>query len=286
MKKQPRECKKLESPLIKPPAYPFTARDLFGDLRMRLSAGLSKPMSFERLGQMIGKSKSIAYHWFELFDHPQVLAFMCLLERLSPAERRNYVEAHCRTLPSLAHADFAFSPTTIGMLLALLNQKTGLTIVAEGPESSRLSLVSALAHQAYHQAAGKRERPVGIDMHVPTHFVPTESLAYLDGAGDLNQIREATLKLWPRILSSSGRFVICNGVWSAVPEVRQDMLRCTRKNHVLLAEAGLPDLAHVRSLVSTPIHVLTLSRSKRTPGGIRINWRRIKPLQRPKRPSS
>ena len=286
MNKQTCEFTKLESPLIKPPAYPFTARDLFGDLRARLSASHRKPMGFDRLGQMMGRSKSMAYHWFDIFDHPHVLAFMCLLERLSPVQRRDFIEAHCRMLPSLEHPCVAFAPAKIGKLWELLNQKIGLTIVAGGTEASRTFLITALGHHAYRRAAGKRELPVGIDMHVPANFVPIESLSYIDGANGQKQARQAILKLWPRILSSSGRLLICNGLWSAVPEVRQGILRCAQQNHMLLAEAGLPDLAYVRNMVSTPIHVLMLSASKLTPGGIRIICRRIEPLKRPKKPRS
>ena len=47
------------------PGYPFSARDIFGDLRSRLAAEHRHPMSFERLAKMLGRSKSTTYNWFE-----------------------------------------------------------------------------------------------------------------------------------------------------------------------------------------------------------------------------
>ena len=63
------------------PGYPFSARDIFGDLRSRLAAEHRRPMSFERLAKMLGRSKSTTYNWFDIFHHPHVLGFLCLLER-------------------------------------------------------------------------------------------------------------------------------------------------------------------------------------------------------------
>jgi hypothetical protein len=47
------------------PGYPFSARDIFGDLRSRLAAEHRRPMNFERLAKMLGRSKSTTYNWFE-----------------------------------------------------------------------------------------------------------------------------------------------------------------------------------------------------------------------------
>jgi len=47
------------------PGYPFSARDIFGDLRSRLAAEHRPPMSFERLAKMLGRSKSTTYNSFD-----------------------------------------------------------------------------------------------------------------------------------------------------------------------------------------------------------------------------
>src|ERR1039458_9723299 len=58
-----------------------------------------------------------------------------------------------------------------------------------------------------------------------------------------------------------GAAVVFNGVWSAVPEVRDDLLRCARFKHVIIADQGTPDVRYLKAKASTPIHVLTLSAS-------------------------
>jgi hypothetical protein len=89
MNKQTRKTKLLDDGFMTAPGYPFSARDIFGDLRSRLAVEHRRPMSFERLAKMLGRSKSTTYNWFDIFHHPHVLGFLCLLERLPPAERQS-----------------------------------------------------------------------------------------------------------------------------------------------------------------------------------------------------
>ena len=88
-------------------------------------------------------------------------------------------------------------------------------------------------------------------------------------------------RIWPRVLTSAAPQLFFNGVWSAVPEVRDDLLRCARFKHVIIAEQGMPDVRHLKAKVSTPIHVLTLSASKLVPEGILVACRRVKRAKRP-----
>src|SRR5271154_7021102 len=87
--------------LITAPAYPFSARDLFSDLRSRLADEHGCLMKFDRLAQMIGKYKSTTHAWFENYHPPHILAFMLLIERLSPEKRLAFLEKHCRAYPTL-----------------------------------------------------------------------------------------------------------------------------------------------------------------------------------------
>jgi hypothetical protein len=50
------------------------------------------------------------------------------LERLPPAERQSFIEAHCRAYPTLDGPRLAHAPGNAGQLLELLDQKAGLTI--------------------------------------------------------------------------------------------------------------------------------------------------------------
>jgi hypothetical protein len=276
MKPQPRQIKTLERGLIKPPAYPWTARQLFGTLRAKLSEEeRTNSMSFDRLAELVGISKSTTHHWFEVSPQTQVVAFLCWLERLSPSQRHAYIDAHCRLFPSLGHPCLAHAPAQVGRLGDLLRQERGLTLLTGGTESTRAFLVASLGH-AYRRAGGKRQPAAGIDLHPPAGLVPVESLIYLDGTADLHLIRRLALKVWPRILTSSAGLLIFHGLWSSVPELRADIARCTQYKHVPLAEGGKPDLTDFENRVSTPVHVLTLSAASRFPGAIRVACRRLK----------
>lgn len=265
--------------LIRPPAYPFDARVLFRELRFRLSAEHGESIGYERLGQLIGKPKSTAYHWFDLFDHPHVLAFMCLIERLSPEQRQVFIESHCRALPSLEHPSIGHAPGKVGMLSELLLQTRGLTLIVGGADTMRTFLVTALAH-TYRRIRMKAKDPLGIDLHRPFDFVPAESLTYC-APGDALGAKELTERLLPRLLTSKERLLIFNGVWSTLPEVRHDLLRCCGRNHVVLVEAGFPNLRALQSTVSAPLTLVTVSAAKRIAGGMLINCRHLRKRKRP-----
>jgi hypothetical protein len=72
-----------------------------------------------------------------------------------------------------------------------------------------------------------------------------------------------------------------NRVWSSVPEVRDDLLRCAGLKHVVIAEERALDVGDLKTMVSTPIHVLTLSTVKSVPEGILVNCRRVQRAKRP-----
>jgi hypothetical protein len=269
----------ISSGLIKTPGYPFTARDLFEDLRSRLGLELGEEINFKRLGQLTGRTKSTAHHWFAVSSQPQILALMALLERLSVTQRQEFIETHCRLIPSLEHPILAHAPAKTGEMLELLRQKNGLTVICGGTESNRMFLVTALGH-AYRHGGGQLRSAAGIDLHSPIKIVPVESLNYINPALNPKQVRELASSIWPKIVTGSSRLVILNGIWGAVPELREAIIRCSARNHVLLAEAGLPDIAYLKSSVASPFHVVTVFAAKRISGAIRIHCRRIKTRKR------
>jgi len=72
-----------------------------------------------------------------------------------------------------------------------------------------------------------------------------------------------------------------NRVWSSVPEVREDLLRCAGFKQVVIAEEGPADVGDLKTRVSTPIHVLTLSTAQSVPERILVNCRRVQRAKRP-----
>jgi len=209
-----------------------------------------------------------------------VLGFLCLLERLPPAERHSFIEAHCRAYSTLDDPRLAHAPGKTGQLLELLDQKAGLTIITGGTDFSRTFVFTALAYAA-SRADGKLPAVAGIDLHRSNLFVPVESLFYINGDLGSDHARRLTQRIWPRVLTSGAPRLFLNGVWSAVPEVRDDLLRCARFKHVIIAEQGMPDVRHLKAKVSTPIHVLTLSTAKSMAERILVNCRRVQRAKRP-----
>jgi hypothetical protein len=264
-----------ESRISKFPAYPWSGCQIMAALRARLAgAAQTGSMSFDRLARLVGKSKSSTHHWFQVSPPAGIVALFCWLERLSPAERHVFVDAHCRVFPSLEHPWLAHASAQIVQLEKLLRQERGLTLVSGGTESARAFVVTAMGH-AHRRLGGKRQGPAGIDLHPSVGFVPVESLVYLDYAADSDRVRQLVLEIWPRILTSSAGLLIFNGLWSRVPEIRGDLLRCARHKHVVLAEAQMPNLADMEDRVCPPRHGLSLFSVKGMPGAIRVVCRRL-----------
>jgi hypothetical protein len=254
--------------ILIPPAYPLTGCQLFQDLRRRLAKEYQEPMYFKRLARMMGRSESTTYTWFEFYRHPHVLGFMCLLERLSPGQRRAFVDAHCRVTPSLQHSCFARNPSQITKLRELLNQRTGLTVITGGTDVARTFLLTALGH-----ACGRLPVPAGLDQHRPINFVPVESLLYIDSSLGLKRVRRLTLEVWPKLLTSRSSILFFNGIWSAVSEVQGDLIQCSQRKHIVLAESNLPDLTGLKKQLAPPIHVITVLTSRGIGGAMTFRFR-------------
>ena len=83
------------------------------------------------------------------------------------------------------------------------------------------------------------------------------------------------------MLTSGAPRMFFNRVWSSVPEVREDLLRCAGFKHVVIAEEGALDVGDLKTGVSKTIHVLTLSTAKSVPEGILMNCRCVQRAKRP-----
>ena len=255
------------------PAYPYSARILFGKIRTRLAKELKEPMSFERLAEIIGKSKSTTYHWFDIYAHPHILAYMCLLERMPIDKRHTFIDEYCRVCPSFDDPSLSYAPAKLTMLWEVMNQKKGLTIITGGIELTRTFLIHAMGH-SYRRIDRRPQATAGIDLHRPTHFVPVESFAYIDATASASNVMKNALKIWPKIQTSGASLMFFNGLWSAVPSLRPAILTCASKHHVIMADAGHPDLQGMQKI--RPLRLLTISATKRFPARIRIDHQRIK----------
>jgi hypothetical protein len=160
----------------------------------------------------------------------------------------------------------------------LLDRKAGLTIITGGTDFSRTFVFTALAHAA-SRADGKLPAAAGIDLHRSNLFVPVESLIYINGDLGLDHARRLTQRIWPRVLTSGAPRLFFNRVWSSMPEVRDDLLRCAGFKHVVIAEEGASNVGDLTTRVSFPIRSggdpgeLPARAARQTPGKLRF-WKR------------
>ena len=253
------------------PAYPFSPRDLFRDLRSQLADEHGSPMQFDRLAQMAGKYKSTIHAWFETYHHPHIMAFMLLLERLSPDRRRCFLENHCRVYPTFFHPQLAHDSENLLIMRDLLSRKTGLSII-NGPAGAQHFVFTALGH-AVKLASRKACAVAGIDLSRPTKFVPVENLVYIDPTLPLEDIRKHILAALRRVLVSRAPVLLFNDVWSMVPSVREDILRCAVNKHVIIANEAAPDWEKAGDAIGAAVHMVSISCVQASNRGIRVRLR-------------
>lgn len=102
-----------------------------------------------------------------------------------------------------------------------------------GPtEKLRTLLITAIGHVATNRLGPEHVR--GIDLHQPDYFVPVESVNYIDPGS--RRAKELAQSAWPTVATSSAKLVLLNNAWSALSEWRDQIIRCSRRKHILLAE--------------------------------------------------
>ena len=245
MTKQNRKRAGHRSGALRLPAHPWTGRALFKELRSRLSDNQGSIPTFRRLAAIIGQPTSTTHYWFEIFQHPQLRAFFCLLERLTQAQRQQFIESHCRVFPHLGHPSISQEPGAHRDLSRLLQRKNGLSLLTGTSDRLRTFLFTALGHWVCTSRGP--HSVTGIDLHRLDNFVPVESLLYLDSAVGPLELKRLVQDAWPAVATSHAALVLLNGVWWSVPQMRHEILRCSRFKHVILCEERAPEPATVDS---------------------------------------
>lgn len=251
------------------PAHPLTGRQLLETVRRAWEAERGYKLTIERLSPMIGKSVSTTGYLLGVHAQSQILAFVCALERLSEPERCRIVSSVCRTLPTVVHPRLSHSPGTVRVLLELLGQQHGLSIVSGGTVASRSFVLQALGH-TFSQLDPDHRTAAGLDIHQPSKMVPVETMLYLRNPLGTAQAREVVQAVWPEIRASQAPLLLFNGVWSLVPELHDEILSLSKKRHVIIADAIPPSRSQVARKKIKPVNVLMLSRVPANPALIRI----------------
>jgi len=251
-------------------AYPHSGRELFYDLKHRVARELGAKMTIRRFSRIIGVPHTSAYHWLEAYPLRQVVGFILALERLSGEERRDFLEKYCREFPHLRHKRLALSAADLLQLFGILEQPVGLTLIQGGTQASRTFFLTSLAN-TWSAKDRKHRSAVGIDLHFPSQLVPVDTVTYIDSKIGPKRTRSAVDQVWPKIQTSKVPLILLNGVWSAMPELRGDLLRLAKNMHVILADAEPLAGGDLKPNIA-PFRVLTLSESSQDSAKIHVRF--------------
>jgi hypothetical protein len=237
-------------------------------LRNLLANERGGKMTFAQIGRIIGRPVSTAAHSLTISQHPHILAFICMLERLPEEERFRFIREVCRTYPTALHPRLVHSPRAVRILLDTIAMPDGLTVIRGNSNPARTFLLTAIGH-TFSQIDQRHRKISGIDIHPPEQFVPVDGVAYLRAELSRDQVTDAVQTMWSDMEKSSAPMVLLNGVWSTMPTMREDILKWTRDRHVIIADAMPPDRAAMAHRGIAPLNILTVSQVKGS-GKIRI----------------
>jgi hypothetical protein len=264
------------SDFVSSPGLPFHAQELLGELRTRLSRKMGHRLTTEQIARLIGQPVSTTHFWLTSYKHPHLLGFLALLEYLSPGERETFLGAFCRILPTLGDPRILGAPRDLALLLKLVRQREGLTVITGAGDRERTFVLTAIGH-SYCPLFVNRRYPAGIDLHSPTRFVPVPAVKYLAETASLTRTRELILDAWPKVLTSEASLLLFNRLWSRIPVIRADLLRLARRKHVVLADDARDLVETARGSNSALCHTFEVSPSREISGGIHIVCHRSSP---------
>lgn len=258
--------------LVSPPAFPTPGNRIFNRIGTALSASRGYPLRNIDLASLIGQSESTTSHWFGIGPQPHVVSCFCLLEQLLPVERHRLVDTLCRELPLIDHPRLRHNPAAVTALRHLLTQNTGLTLIIGGTDEQRTFLIAALG-QSFCRNDRLHRTAAGIDLHEPDWFAPVETMLYFMGPAEPTKVREAVRRNWPQIMNAKQPLILLNGIWSALPELRHDVLSLATRRHVIMADL---EIAVPRTALDTksPRHTLAISTARENNNWIAIQMQR------------
>ena len=273
MRKQKCHVSNLASEIIRPPAFPMAGNKLFERIGAAVGASRGYSLTNIELARLIGRSESTASSWFGVYSQPHLVSWLCLLEHLPPPDRHRVVDELCRDLPLLDHPRLRHNPVTVGALKDLLAQSAGLTFVSGGTDSQRTFLLTALGH-TFCRVDRRHRTPAGLDLNEPSWFVPIETLMYGRNSHRPAQSVEAIRGVWPDLRTSRNPLILLNGVWSAAPELRQDIVQLGVKKHVIVTAQNPPTTTELAPDAGPAVHLLTVSVTRENPTWLVVDVQR------------
>jgi hypothetical protein len=254
-----------------PPSFPGERIiKLLLDLKTLLGQAAGQPFSYEHWGQLTGRPPNTIASWSAGSAAHQLQVLLASLERLTPTQRQELIDAACRDYPTLGHPKLAHDFVACSYLATLLGQATGFTVVQGGPEHLRTFLVTALGHW-FGLPNPNQVAVAGVDIHRPDTFVPVLGLVYLDNLLQGAQIQREVHRLWPSIRATGARLMLLNGIWRKVPELQPEIIAAARESHVVVAEALALKPVDLSNRVPGPTHLITVSPAREQPQWLHVD---------------
>lgn len=213
-------------------------------------------LTWKAFARLVGAPKSTIQDWTSEGVPEQITRFLCGIERLSEPRRVELLRSLCRDCPRLEHPRLAHDQTSVAAFRTALGQPAGLTFIIGPTDELRTFLITAAGNSA--AALAPSRQVCGLDVHRPDGWVPVPGVVYFQDPTDTAQIRGCIQAIWAAVENSAASLVLINGVWSVAPEMRQRIISCAEKRHVLIADDSASTVPTQRSFRGLLRNIVTV----------------------------
>jgi len=216
--------------------------------------------SYAELEKWTGVPEGTVKDWFANNGRPTADFLLQLLERIPERLRLELLTQACRTCPVLDHPRFKCDQTIISQLKTISSQSRGISFIVGGNGESRTFLLTAMAN-AFLGMASRPRKVDGIDVHEPDWFVPLPGVRYLRNLFEPVSLRNTVRADWQEVRAGEARLVVLNGVWSAVPNIQNDVLELAERAAIIVADSIVSTPLSSKRIKARPINIITISSS-------------------------
>jgi hypothetical protein len=223
-----------------------------------LHTARGKAPSYAELEDWTGVAEGTVKDWFANNGRPTAEFLLQLLERIPERMRLEILTQACRLCPTLDHPRMKCDQTIISQLKSISGQSHGFTLIVGGNGESRTFLQTAMAN-AFLGMTTRPHKIAGIDVHEPDWFVPVPGVRYLHNLFHPVGLRERVQFDWPQIRTGGAQLIVLNGLWSAFPNIQNDLWALADSTAIIVADSAIFKPSPPKRTKTKPIHVITIS---------------------------